>query len=549
MKKEIQEEKKIRIVQEMAKEKITSEKEFEKVKQKTIAKIKMTFPPNNELLMIYKKLRKQNNVHPNFYFEKLLKKRPIRSLSGVAIVAVLTKPWPCPGKCIYCPTEKNIPKSYLSGEPAVERAKTLNYDPYLQTRKRIEMLEKNGHPTDKIELIVIGGTWSYLPKQYQTWFIKRCFDGANNQKGSAFNLEEAQKKNEKAIHRLIGITLETRPDYITLKEILRMRKLGCTRVEIGVQIIDDQVLKIDQRGHLIDKTIKATRLLKNAGFKICYHIMPGLFCSNPRKDLEKFKELFSNPDFRPDMLKIYPCVVTKGSKLYKLWQQKKYQPYTDYQLTNLLIKMKSLVPPYVRINRIIRDIPSWQIKGGSKISNMRQYLKTKMKEKGLKCRCIRCREIKSSQIKLKDLKLKRQDYIASYGQEIFLSFESLPLSQKPKNKDLPPHLCIGGGGKLAAFLRLRLPFPKTKEQPLILKNNAIIREIHTYGQLVSINQKNKKATQHFGLGKKLIQEAEKISKKAGYKKIAVIAGIGVRSYYRKLGYRLKDTYMIKSLEH
>jgi len=528
MEKEI-EEKKIQIVQVMAKEEITSEKEFGKAKQKTIAKIKMTFPPNNELLMIYKKLRKEDNVHPNFYFEKLLKKRPIRSLSGVAIVAVLTKPWPCPGKCIYCPTEKNIPQSYLSGEPAVERAKTLNYDPYLQTRKRIEMLEKNGHPVDKIELIVIGGTWSYLPKQYQTWFIKRCFDGANNYRKISSGLKEAQKKNEKAKHRLIGITLETRPDYITPLEILRMRKLGCTRVEIGVQITDDQVLKINQRGHFIDKTIKATRLLKNAGFKICYHIMPGLLGSNPKKDLKRFGELFSNSDFQPDMLKIYPCVVTKGSKLSRLWKQKKYKPYTDNQLINLLIKMKLLVPIHTRINRVIRDIPSWQIQGGSKVSNMRQYLKTKMEEKGLKCQCIRCREIKSSQLRLKDLKLKRYDYIASNGQEIFLSFES-------QKQD-----------KLAAFLRLRLPSPETRKQPSILKDKAIIREIHTYGQLVSINQKDKKATQHIGLGKKLIQEAEKISLKAGYKKIAIIAGIGVRPYYRKLGYRLQNTYMIKKL--
>ncbi len=547
MKKEI-ERKKIKIVQEMAKEIITSEKEFEKVKQKTIAKIKITFPANNELLMIYKKLRKQDNVHPNFYFEKLLKKRPIRSLSGVAIVAVLTKPWPCPGKCIYCPTEKNIPQSYLSGEPAVERAKTLNYDPYLQTRKRIEMLERNGHPTDKIELIVIGGTWSYLPKHYQTWFIKKCFDGANNQKKSASSLEEAQKKNEKTKHRLIGITLETRPDYITHSEIKRMRKLGCTRVEIGVQILDDQILKMNQRGHLIDKTIKATKLLKNAGFKICYHIMPGLLGSNPKQDLKKFRELFSNPDFQPDMLKIYPCVVTKGSKLYKLWKEKKYQPYTNRQLTNLLIKMKSLVPPYVRINRIIRDIPSWQIQGGSKISNMRQYLKIRMKEEGLECQCIRCREIKSSQFKLKDLKLKRQEYIASNGQEIFLSFEDLHIDQKSNNRNLPPHLCIGSGGKLAAFLRLRLSInDKNSSQQKALRKSAIIREIHTYGQLVSINKKSKKALQHLGFGKKLIQEAEKISKKAGYKKIAVIAGIGVRPYYRKLGYRLEDTYMVKSL--
>lgn len=521
---------KIKIVEAMAKEKISSFLEFEKTKSKIISLLKTDFPPHNELLKTYQELRKSQKIPQNLFFEKILKKRPIRSLSGVAVVAVLTKPWPCPGQCIYCPTEKNIPQSYLSGEPAVERAKALNYDPYTQTQKRIEMLKKNGHPVDKIELIVIGGTWSYLPKKYQTWFIKRCFDAANSTPNPAPSLIKAQKKNERAEHRLIGITLETRPDYITLKEIERMRKLGCTRVEIGVQITDDHILNLNQRGHSVATIIKATKLLKNAGLKVCYHFMPGLWGSCPQKDLKKFQELFSSPQFQPDMLKIYPCVVTKGSKLYTLWKKKKYQPYSDSVLTNLLIKMKTIVPPYVRINRVIRDIPSWQIEGGSKISNLRQYLAIKMKEKNIPCQCIRCREIKSTSVKSQNLKLKKYYYLASDGQEIFLSF----VTAQEK--------------KLVAFLRLRWPLKsKTKKQLPVLRNKALIRELHTYGQLVSLQKKDQKAAQHSGLGKKLIKEAEKISKRQGYRKIAVIAGVGVRKYYRSLGYRLQNNYMIKNL--
>ena len=526
------------LVKKLVLKRISSLAQFSKLKHQLGSQLNIPPVRNSDILKTYQKLKKQGKIKTNAFLQKQLKKRPIRSLSGVAIVAVLTKPWPCPGKCLYCPFEKGIPKSYLSGEPAVERAKLLKYNPYQQVKKRIEVLKNNNHPVDKIELIVIGGTWSYLPKKYQTWFIKRCFDGANN--SISKDLKTAQKKNEKAKHRIIGITLETRPDYITTKEIIRMRNLGCTRVEIGVQIIDDKILKLNTRGHKVKQIIQATKLLKNAGFKICYHLMPGLLGSNPQKDLKMFKKVFTNPNFQPDMLKIYPCVVTKGSKLYKLFKNKKYKPYSDKQLINLLIKMKSIVPEYVRINRLIRDIPAWQIQGGSKISNLREYVHQEMKKQKKTCSCIRCREIKSSKFKVQSLKLIRQDYDASEGKEIFLSFEDA-------KKNLPPHQKFGSRSKLAAFLRLRLP--QTNNQTLPgLKNAAIIRELHTYGQLVEIKKTNKKAAQHLGLGKKLMAEAEKIAKKQGYKKIAVISGIGVRAYYRHLGYCLQHTYMVKSLK-
>jgi len=514
------------LVKKLIQKRISSLIEFSKLKHKLASQLNIPPVRNTDILKTYQELKKKKKIKTNVFLDKELKKRPIRSLSGVAIVAVLTKPWPCPGKCLYCPLEKGVPKSYLSGEPAVERAKLLKFNPYNQVKKRIEVLKNNNHPTDKIELIVIGGTWSYLPKKYQTWFIKRCFDGANN--STSKDLKTAQKKNETTKHRIIGITLETRPDYINIQELTRMRELGCTRVEIGVQAIDDQILKINSRGHKTDETIKATKLLKDAGFKICYHIMPGLLGSTPKKDLAMFKKLFTSPDFQPDMLKIYPCVVTKGSKLYKLYKNKKYKPYTDKQLMSLLIKMKLIVPEYVRINRLIRDIPAWQIQGGSKISNLREFVQKQMKEEKKICSCIRCREIKNKPINIKNLKLKKQKYNASQGQEIFLSF-----------KDTKQN-------KLAAFLRIRLPQINNKTLPG-LKNAAIIRELHTYGQLVEIKKTNKKAAQHLGLGKKLMAEAEKIAKEQGYKKIAVISGIGVRNYYRHLGYRLQNTYLFKNL--
>ncbi|MCD6470966.1 tRNA uridine(34) 5-carboxymethylaminomethyl modification radical SAM/GNAT enzyme Elp3 [bacterium] len=526
-------------VKELAKEKITSEREFLILERKLLTKYKISPPKKSKILEIYQNLKKEKKINRNLFLENKIKKRPIRSLSGIAVISVLTKPWPCPGKCIYCPKEKGIPKSYLSGEPAVERAKALNYNPYLQVQKRIKMLKENGHPTDKIELIVIGGTWSYLPRYYQTWFIKRCFQAANGKKLKNENLKKVQKINEKAKHRIVGLTLETRPDFITPEEIFRMRKLGCTRVEIGVQILDDEVLKINKRGHKIQETIKATKLLKDAGFKICYHIMPGLLGSNPKNDFEKFKKIFSDENFRPDMLKIYPCVVTKGSQLYKLWKNKKYKPYTDKKLIELLIKMKTIVPPYIRINRVIRDIPANRIEGGSKISNLREVVQKEMKKRGLKCRCIRCREIKSADYKIKDIKLIKRKYRASKGEEIFLSYEDV------KND------------KLLAFLRLRLPNKNNKSKIYHyfpeLKNVALVRELHTYGQLISIGKKTKtkpklNKAQHLGFGKKLMNEAEKIVKNYGYKKIAVISGIGVREYYRKLGYRLKNTYMVKTIK-
>ena len=504
--------------------------------------------PNSQLLKAYHKLVKEKRIKPNKEIEKVLQIKKIRSLSGIIIVSVLTKPYPCPGKCLYCPLQKGIPKSYLKGEPAVDRAVLLKYHPYHQVQARLKTLEEIGHPIDKIDLRIIGGTWSYYPKQYQTWFIKECFRAANEypsptlppppQRGGGGlrrgwgGLEKEQKKNERAKCRIIGITIETRPDFIDEKEIKRLRRLGVTRVELGVQSIYDDVLKLNRRGHKVEETIRATKLLKDAGFKICYQMMPNLYGSNLKRDLEMFKQLFSNPRFCPDYLKIYPCALLKEASLYKVYKEGKYKPYSFKELLWLLKEIKKIVPYWVRIQRIVRDIPAQEIvEGPTKISNLRQIIHQDMQKEGWRCKCIRCREVKEDYNPKEKVYLFREDYWAQDGYEIFLSFENKKRT------------------KLFSLLRLRIPsqyFIREKHFLSVLEGAAIIREIHTYGKLVALGQKEI-APQHRGLGKKLMKEAEKIAKEEfGLKKMAVIAGVGVRGYFRKLGYRLKDTYMVKN---
>lgn len=530
------------LTKDLIKSRIKTEAELAFWKRRGSKKYKIPLPSNIRLLKAYHNLLRMGIIKKNENLENLLKKRKIRSLSGVVVVSVLTKPFPCPGKCIYCPTEKGMPKSYLSGEPAAERAKKLKFDPYWQVAKRLESLKKQGHPTDKIELRIIGATWSYYPKNYKIWFLANCFTGANQRNKilkkniNWKTLEKEQKENEKAKQRIVGISIETRPDFITEREILNLRRLGITMVELGVQTVFDEILKNCQRGHGVKETILATKLLKNAGFKVMYQMMPNLPGSNLKEDLKCFQEIFENPDFKPDWLKIYPTVVCKGSKLYQIWKKGKYKPYSDKDLIELLIKIKKNLPYWVRVTRIFRDIPAQKIISGCKISNLREIIQKRMKREGKICHCIRCREVREEYNPKEKIYLFREDYDASGEKEIFLSYEN-------KNR-----------GKIFSFLRLRVPEDGPRVSP-VLKDAAIIREIQTYGQLVPISQ-FKIAPQHRGLGKKLIKEAEKIvytefsrsaKKEFGLKKIAVISGIGTREYFRKFGYKLKDTYMVKVL--
>jgi len=529
--------------------------DFLRLKKKLCKELGVQPPTNADMREHYEKMVAKKEIKRNLNFEKILLSKKIRTESGVAVVAVLTKAYPCPGKCIYCPTEKEMPKSYLSNEPAVMRAISARFNPYKQVQNRLRALELNGHAIDKIELIVMGGTFSYLPKTYQNKFITECFRACNDypQKKSQTKttLEFEQKKNEKTKCRIVGLTLETRPDYIDEKEIMNFRNLGCTRVELGVQSIFNDVLKINKRGHDIQRTIEATKLLKDTGFKINYHIMPGLLGSNLKKDLQMFKELFSNPNFQPDMLKIYPTVVTKNTKLHSLWVQGKYKPLSDKEFEKFILQIKQkIIPPYVRIARLVRDVPTSSIVAGPIISNLRQLIAHKSK-----CRCIRCREVRSDYNNTEKIILDRIDYSASGGQEIFLQF----VSEDKK--------------KLFALLRLRIPNCHSRENGNlvsqskicdwipdqvgndklydlipVLKNSAIIREVHTYGKMAKISRNNTSSPQHIGLGKKLLLEAERIAKKEfGLGKIVVISGVGVRGYYRKSGYKLQNTYMVKNL--
>jgi len=502
--------------------------DWEKTKRRW-AKMMGRIVKSSEILTAFRQLVREKKIKPSLKLEKSLKIRKVRTLSGVAPFAVMMKPYPCPGQCIYCPLEKGMPKSYLSDEPAAARAKKLNFDPKKQFMARMDQLKKIGHQPEKLQIIVIGGTFSAYPLAYKKSFLKAIYDTANRK--TSKTIEQAQKLNQKAKQRIVGLSIETRPELITDREIKLLRKYGVTKVQIGVQTLDKKILNKIKRGHTINHLVKATQKLGTAGFKINYHIMPNLPGSTPEKDLKTVKDIFADSRFRPDTVKIYPCVVVPGSELYQLWKRGKHQPYDDRALIGLLVRIKEIIPSYCRIDRLIRDIPRQWTAAGTKLTNLRQVVKRKMAEQGKGCQCIRCREVRDQSVLNKKVRLKVQRYRASEGKELFLSFEDKKY--------------------LYALLRLRLRLPNQVNQvkPLFpaLKNAAIIRELQVFGEQVPISKKVKNASQHQSLGKKLVKKAEKLSKKAGYNKLAIISGAGVRGYYQKLGYKLINTYMVKSL--
>lgn len=502
--------------------KVAEDPALKTIKAEVAKEFNIPIVANSLILTEYRKLIEAGTLERNDALWTLFSKRKVRNLSGVAVITVLTKPYFCPGRCVYCPTEARMPKSYLANEPGAARALRHEFDPFRQVASRLESLRVNGHITDKCELIVLGGTWTAYPKKYQTWFLKRCFDAFNE--SVSRSLDEAKTKNETAPHRVIGLTLETRPDHVTYAEARRMRWLGCTRVQLGVQSTDQEILDLIKRDQTNVQVIKATRILKEAGFKISHHYMQDLPGSTFEKDVKTIEDAFQTPDFQPDHVKIYPTAVIKTAVLYRWWKEGKYTPYTPEELLRLLVEIKRRVPEWVRIERLIRDIPSESIHAGNKITNLRQM----MQQEGVECKCIRCREPKATIVTLDQCELVRRDYDASGGKEIFLSYES------PDRKTI------------YAFTRLRLQQIKKHWMPE-LQDTAIIREIHTYGKLASIDS-GKGAVQHVGMGTLLMKEAEKIAAEAGYKKIAVIAGIGVREYFRKkLGYTLEGEYMVKAI--
>jgi len=456
-------------------------------------------------------------------------KKFTRTISGVTPVAVMTLPLKCPGQCIYCPTYLATPQSYTPESPAVLRGRKFGYDAKKQIELRLKVLSQMGHPTDKIELIVMGGTFLAFPRDYQYQFIKDCFDALNGEESTT--LEAAKKINETASHRCTGLCIETRPDWCRQEEIDRMLEFGTTRVELGVQTLNDEIYRVVRRGHTVEDVVNATTLLKEHGFKVHYHWMPGLPGSTPEEDLELSQRLFDDARFKPDGLKLYPTMVVAGTELEKWYRDGRYQPYDDETMINLIAEIKSIVPKYVRISRVLRDIPAKFIVGGLKDS-LRDIAKQRMKQQGIECRCIRCREYghrAQEGWEIGEPQLVRIDYEASGGKEIFLSFED-------ENETL------------FGLLRMRI-----QSQPIASLetdgNLAVIRELHIYGPEVSLSQRNPNAAQHKGLGKALLREAELIAANMFQaQRMVILSGVGAKEYYRsELGYRSQGAYMVKSL--
>ena len=473
---------------------------------------------------------------------QILKRRSTRTLSGVSVIAIMTKPLPCPGTCIYCPGQESQPgekvaQSYTGREPAAMRSIHNNYDPNKQVQSRIRDLEAIGHKVDKIELIIMGGTFLSTDLSYQKNFIKGALEGIVEK--HVKSLKEVKELAETSKRRVIGITIETRPDYCKEKNVDRMLSYGTTRVEIGIQTIYDEIYTLVKRGHTTKDTIEAIRIAKDAGLKINAHIMPNLPGSNYSKDIKTFEGLYSDPNYRPDMLKIYPCLVINGTELYNWWKEGKYIPYSTEELVDLLATVKQNLPPYVRIQRIMRDIPAPLIETGCKNSNLRQLVQERLKQLEKKCNCIRCREFGINTRKkiidestFDNIELYRLDYEASQGEEIFLSYE---------NKK--EHYLIG-------FLRLRKPSDYAHRPELNNGKTLIVREIKVVGEMVPKDAKPRYLTQiqHRGYGKLLINNAEKIA--AEYfdaRKLAVISGIGARDWFYEMGYFLDGPYVSKLL--
>ena len=441
-------------------------------------------------------------------------------------VAIMGKPIGCPGECIYCPTFPDAPKSYTSESPAVLRAKLCNYKPKRQVEERLRILSDMGHPADKVELIIMGGTFLAYPKEYQYQFIKDCYDGLNGSESPS--LEVAKQMNETAEYRCVGLCIETRPDWCREEEVKRMLEFGTTRVELGVQTLDDDIYRLVKRGHSVAEVVRATKLLKDYGFKVYYHWMPGLPGSTSEHDLELSRELFDNDDFKPDGLKLYPTLVVAGTELETWYRDDRYQPYAMDEMVDLMIDIKALVPGYARIPRVMRDIPSKFIVAGCKDLALRSVLKKRMEEIGVRCNCIRCREYGHrlrDGWKIGEPHLKRSDYEASGGKEVFLSFEDERET-------------------LFGLLRMRVGSSVVGNGDL-----AMVRELHVFGSEVPLGEQRIGAAQHRGLGAELLKEAERIARdEFQAQKIAIISGVGAREYFRsECGYELDGDYMIKEL--
>ncbi|MFT3893147.1 MAG: tRNA uridine(34) 5-carboxymethylaminomethyl modification radical SAM/GNAT enzyme Elp3 [Anaerolineales bacterium] len=491
------------------------------------------------LVTIYNEMVAAGELEEDARLLERIRMKPMRTLSGVTTVTVLTKPYPCPGKCIFCPTDVRMPKSYLPDEPGAMRAVEHEFDPYAQVMSRIKQLQGLGHPTDKIELLILGGTWSSYRRDYQEWFIKRCFDAMNEidrkrydeHKGEwkveSGELERDHSTNETTIHRNVGLVIETRPDEITPDEIRWLRYLGVTKVQMGAQSLDDRILELNKRGHTVERTRRAVSLLRAAGFKIVLHWMPNLLGATPQSDREDFARLWN--DFCPDEIKIYPNQLLANAELYEYWQRGEFKPYETQELIDLIADIKPTIPRYCRVNRVIRDIPSTNVVEGNRRTSLRQDVHDEMKRRGTSCQCVRCREVKGKAVSAEALTLNDMVYPAGAAEEHFISY-------------------VTPDDKLAGFIRLSLPGKDSPQTGIAdLDGAALIREVHVYGQSLPVGAEKKGAAQHAGLGTRLLEQAESVARAKGYKRMAVISAVGTRGYYLERGFERGELYLTKAI--
>lgn len=456
---------------------------------------------------------------------KRIRMKPVRTLSGVATVTVLTKPYPCPGKCIFCPDDVRMPKSYLPDEPGAMRGLEHDFDPYAQVSARVQALADLGHPVDKVELLILGGTWSAYRRDYQEWFVRRCFDALNGVDSP--DLPTAHARNETAARRCVGLTIETRPDEISPDEVRWLRALGVTRVQLGAQSLDDRLLALNCRGHTVSQTRAAAALLRAAGFKLVLHWMPNLLGATPESDRRDFARLWDG--LCPDEIKIYPTQLLENTPLYARWQAGEYRPYDTAELVALLADLKATIPRYCRVNRVIRDIPSTHVVAGNRRTSLRQDAQAELARRGLRCQCVRCREVRGAAPDPQGLALHDLVYPADFAEEHFLSGEA-------------------ADDRLAGFLRLSLPAPDAPDPGLPeLRGAALIREVHVYGQALAIGESRNGAAQHAGLGTRLLEWAAEIARARGYRRMAVIASVGTRGYYLERGFRRGEYYLLRDL--
>jgi elongator complex protein 3 len=486
-------------------------------------------PSNSEILKVLSSEERK-------VLTPVLRRKITRALSGIIVVAVMTKPFECPhGKCVYCPggPKQGTPQSYTGHEPAAMRGSQNDFDPYKQVKSRIQQLKAIGHPVDKIELIIMGGTFPAAPRKYQKYFVKGCLDALQN--SISKSLCEAKLLAEYKGINNVGITVETRPDYLGREDINEILNLGVTRVEIGVQNIYDDIYQLVERGHEVEQVINGTKNLKDSALKICYHMMPGLPGSNSKRDLEGFKKIFTDSYFMPDMIKIYPTLVVKGTKLYEFWKKGIYEPLSTDEAIKLVSKIKQIVPPWIRIMRVQRDIPRHQIVAGVDKSNLRQLVKENLSKNGQKCKCIRCKEVGYrilEGIYPEDIKIVYRKYRASEGFEVFISAEDV-------EKDI-----------LVGFIRLRIPSDEVFRKE-ITKKTGLIRELHVYGKMLPVGMKDikeKGTWQHQGWGETLMSKAEKVAiEDYNLKRMLVMSALGTKKYYAKLGYKKDGIYVSKDL--